>query len=179
MNASQTISSLVRALRPAIRPSQPPRALGRPPSGRNLIWRLQPKSFRASFTTSPIAVPPQSDTSTDSSTSPPSSAGERNHTQYSPPSAQPPRPSEKARKQPSYQLTFTCKPCKHRSAHEMSKQGYHRGTVLITCPECRNRHVISDHLKVQFSYSYSVTPRGMPRKSWGRRYGVLANSFLR
>lgn len=30
----------------------------------------------------------------------------------------------------------------------MSKHGYHKGTVLITCPSCRNRHVISDHLGI-------------------------------
>ena len=48
----------------------------------------------------------------------------------------------------AYEITFTCKPCKHRSAHRISKQGYHQGTVLITCPKCKNRHVISDHLKV-------------------------------
>lgn len=53
-------------------------------------------------------------------------------------------------KPPVYQLTFTCKPCKHRSTHTVSKQGYHKGTVLITCPECSNRHVMSDHLKVGF-----------------------------
>ena len=50
--------------------------------------------------------------------------------------------------QPSYEITFTCKPCMRRSTHTISKQGYHRGSVLITCPECSNRHVISDHLKV-------------------------------
>jgi len=48
---------------------------------------------------------------------------------------------------PSYELTFTCKPCKHRSTHTISKQGYHKGTVLITCPQCKNNHVICDHLK--------------------------------
>jgi mitochondrial protein import protein ZIM17 len=30
----------------------------------------------------------------------------------------------------------------------MSKHGYHKGTVLITCPSCKARHVISDHLGV-------------------------------
>ena len=30
----------------------------------------------------------------------------------------------------------------------MSKQGYHRGTILIQCPQCKNRHVVSDHLKI-------------------------------
>lgn len=55
----------------------------------------------------------------------------------------PPKPKE-----PSYQLTFTCKPCQTRSSHIITKHGYHRGTVLITCSGCRNRHVISDHLKI-------------------------------
>lgn len=47
-----------------------------------------------------------------------------------------------------YQISFTCVPCEHRSHHNISKQGYHTGSVLITCPECRNRHVISDHLDI-------------------------------
>ncbi|KAI9171465.1 hypothetical protein HJFPF1_00948 [Paramyrothecium foliicola] len=47
-----------------------------------------------------------------------------------------------------YQLSFTCVPCGHRSHHNISKQGYHHGSTLITCPSCRNRHVISDHLNI-------------------------------
>lgn len=50
---------------------------------------------------------------------------------------------------PAYEMTFTCRPCRTRSTHKISKQGYHHGTVLITCPNCKNRHVISDHLKVR------------------------------
>ncbi|PSR86985.1 DNL zinc finger-domain-containing protein [Coniella lustricola] len=57
-------------------------------------------------------------------------------------------PKVNTAKQPSYELTFTCVPCGSRSAHNISKQGYHHGTVLITCPSCRNRHVISDHLNI-------------------------------
>ncbi|CAD0030307.1 unnamed protein product [Aureobasidium pullulans] len=34
---------------------------------------------------------------------------------------------------PSYEMTFTCKACSTRSSHRMSKQGYHHGTILITC----------------------------------------------
>ncbi len=49
---------------------------------------------------------------------------------------------------PSYELTFTCNVCKTRSSHRLSKQGYHHGTVLISCPDCKNKHLISDHLKV-------------------------------
>lgn len=47
-----------------------------------------------------------------------------------------------------YQLSFTCVPCGHRSHHNVSKQGYHFGSTLITCPSCRNRHIISDHLNI-------------------------------
>lgn len=50
--------------------------------------------------------------------------------------------------QPAYEMTFTCKPCSTRSTHRVSKQGYHKGSVLISCPGCKNRHVISDHLNV-------------------------------
>lgn len=58
-----------------------------------------------------------------------------------PPPPNTPRP-------PSYELTFTCVPCGSRSAHTISKQGYHHGSILITCPSCRNRHIISDHLRI-------------------------------
>jgi hypothetical protein len=53
---------------------------------------------------------------------------------------------------PSYAMVFTCRKCGERSAHRVSKQGYHHGTVLITCPGCKNRHLMSDHLKVSRSY---------------------------
>jgi len=58
-----------------------------------------------------------------------------------------PPPSIPFEKQ-AYEMTFTCKPCSTRSTHRISKQGYHFGSVLITCPECKNRHIISDHLGV-------------------------------
>lgn len=45
-------------------------------------------------------------------------------------------------------MTFTCRVCVDRSTHRITKQGYHHGTILITCPGCKNRHLISDHLKV-------------------------------
>jgi hypothetical protein len=50
---------------------------------------------------------------------------------------------------PAYEMTFTCKQCNTRSSHKVSKQGYHHGTVLITCPGCKNKHLISDHMKVR------------------------------
>ncbi|KAH7081520.1 DNL zinc finger-domain-containing protein [Paraphoma chrysanthemicola] len=57
---------------------------------------------------------------------------------------------------PSYELTFTCNVCKTRSSHRLSKQGYHHGTVLISCPDCKNRHLISDHLKVFSDKSVTI-----------------------
>ncbi|PYH41445.1 DNL-type zinc finger protein [Aspergillus saccharolyticus JOP 1030-1] len=58
--------------------------------------------------------------------------------------------------EPAYQITFTCKPCGERSTHRMSKHGYHRGTVLIQCPSCSNRHVIADHLKIFFDQNSTL-----------------------
>ncbi|KAI8939090.1 hypothetical protein NX059_004930 [Plenodomus lindquistii] len=57
---------------------------------------------------------------------------------------------------PSYELTFTCNVCKTRSSHRLSKQGYHHGTVLISCPDCTNRHLISDHLKIFSDKSVTI-----------------------
>lgn len=45
-------------------------------------------------------------------------------------------------------LAFTCKKCDERSSHVISKQAYSKGTVLVECPKCKNRHLIADHLKI-------------------------------
>ena len=99
---------------------------------------------RATFTTSPTAIPPYNQDATTASKSNISNSPPPSVPEVAQPSEEPLEPL----KRPSYQLTFTCKPCQTRSSHEISKQGYHYGTVLITCPNCKNRHVISDHLKV-------------------------------
>lgn len=66
------------------------------------------------------------------------------------PKSESPRPAVPTQQRDGgyYQLSFTCVPCGHRSHHNVSKQGYHTGSTLITCPSCRNRHVISDHLGI-------------------------------
>lgn len=64
--------------------------------------------------------------------------------------------AERRNNEEAYRISFTCKPCGERSTHRMSKQGYHRGTVLIQCPSCKNRHVMSDHLGVFFDKRTTV-----------------------
>lgn len=49
---------------------------------------------------------------------------------------------------PQLMIAFTCKKCDTRSSHQFSKQSYHKGTVLIQCPGCSNRHLIADNLNL-------------------------------
>ncbi|KAF7502453.1 hypothetical protein GJ744_005799 [Endocarpon pusillum] len=65
------------------------------------------------------------------------------------PSSRGPASSSPTADHPAYKIWFTCKPCSSRSGpHRVTKQGFHKGTTLITCPSCKNRHVVSDHLKI-------------------------------
>ncbi|KAJ1724674.1 hypothetical protein LPJ53_001102 [Coemansia erecta] len=43
-------------------------------------------------------------------------------------------------------IGFTCKVCNHRQHKTMSKQAYTKGVVLMQCDQCKNRHLIADHL---------------------------------
>lgn len=58
--------------------------------------------------------------------------------------------------QPQLMIAFTCKKCNTRSSHTMSKQAYTKGTVLIQCPGCKNRHLIADHLKIFSDHSINI-----------------------
>lgn len=49
---------------------------------------------------------------------------------------------------PQLMIAFTCKKCDTRSSHAFSRQSYYKGTVLIQCPGCKNRHLIADNLKI-------------------------------
>ena len=137
------------------------------------LQAFRPRTSSAAFTTSPTAIPPHNETSTASS---PSSSSDLPTPAVppSPPSAFPETSSEafaEPIKRPSYQLTFTCKPCLERSTHDVSKQGYHNGTVLITCPKCKNKHVISDHLKVSLLPARTVTALRHDVKRGKRAFG--------
>lgn len=79
---------------------------------------------------------------------------------------------EHKKQQPSYDLTFTCKKCMDRSTHRISKQGYHYGTIVITCPGCNNKHLISDHLRI-FSDKDTTLEDIMKEKGELLKKGVL------
>ena len=75
---------------------------------------------------------------------------------YSPSSVGPEQTSTQDPKQPHYEMTFTCKPCNNRSTHVISKHSYHNGSVLITCPSCQAKHVITDHLRIFSDNNFSL-----------------------
>ncbi|KAK7425676.1 hypothetical protein QQZ08_007894 [Neonectria magnoliae] len=145
--SSPVFSSILRQLR-----AQPQRAISLraplPPRAR------LPQPFLASTITArtahsiprPPAPPPSKSTLTDE-TDPESIEFKTNRRVLNDnaPKSEGPRPQSKPA---YYQLSFTCIPCGHRSHHNVSRQGYHKGSTLITCPSCRNRHVISDHLDI-------------------------------
>jgi protein import protein ZIM17 len=119
--------SLLRAFSRAATPRARPGLYAvRIPAPTERFLYIRPTPFRALL---PSTVRFESNTASPTSTAPPDSRLERDQV-------------------PSYELTFTCNVCKTRSSHRLSKQGYHHGTVLIQCPGCKNRHLISDHLKV-------------------------------
>lgn len=57
---------------------------------------------------------------------------------------------------PQLMIAFTCKKCDTRSSHTFSKQSYQKGTVLIQCPGCKNRHLIADNLKIFQENKFSL-----------------------
>lgn len=43
-------------------------------------------------------------------------------------------------------IGFTCRVCDQRTHRTISRQAYLHGVVLVECPGCKNRHLISDRL---------------------------------
>ncbi|MCJ1273211.1 hypothetical protein MMC21_001000 [Puttea exsequens] len=166
MKTDQTISSIFRQLRPCVTKSRSRSPPLRPFSQLAAFGSLPKRNLTPSTTrlTYPSVAPSvhlpkrfQTTTTTVPSTAPIST------TPSSPLESDLP---------PSYELTFTCKPCSHRSTHNVSKQGYQHGTVLVQCPQCKNRHLIADHLKI-FA-DKSVTIEDLMREKGGMvRKGTL------
>ena len=147
MKADQTLSTIFRQLRPSPRLPYPANSYPRPLSQLAPLRHpsfprpcQKPKCGYIPRTISPFPPLQPHRLSHSSATVPPPAVARTtdDDAQFAPPQV------------PSYQLTFTCKPCGHRSTHNISKRGYHKGSVLVTCPQCSNRHVMSDHLKVSF-----------------------------
>ncbi|KXL48306.1 hypothetical protein M433DRAFT_115939 [Acidomyces richmondensis BFW] len=102
---------------------------------------IQPSLLNAPSLAIPLLLPPQyRHKSTSSNTSSPRPLTDAPQNSTPPQTDRPP--------QPSYELHFTCRKCLHRSAHRITKQAYHFGTTLVTCPGCKSRHLISDHLRI-------------------------------
>jgi len=118
-----------------------------------LQTRLSPLLARNYSTTGVVSHPPSSSSSTTEAVDP---------------------------QEPRLSLTFTCtapitphdastsspepsevtEPCSHRSTHTFTKRAYQNGIVIISCPSCKNRHLIADNLGW---FKNSMGPREVAR----------------
>lgn len=145
MNTSTALRALTRASQQALRARGGLRTRAWPAPATTLLrtpqTSPQPSSLRLGI---------RFHSTDDSGSRPPNPLTDRDSS-ISPEDAQSDKDAIAARKaqQPSYEMTFTCKKCLHRSSHRITKQAYHFGTVLVNCPGCKGRHLIADHMKVR------------------------------
>ncbi|KAL6714610.1 hypothetical protein ACLMJK_008035 [Lecanora helva] len=151
MKAEQSLSAIFRQLRPAVRQSLSGQSRFRPTLQIAALHQCTHRSTLNPLQHHFSSFSPRNRFNSTSSAVSPSS-----------PSTHSTDESSSAREEPEYQITFTCKPCLHRSTHRISQRGYQTGTVLVTCPSCKNRHLIADHLK--FFADKSVTIEDLMRE---------------
>lgn len=146
MNPSTALRSLTRASQQALRSPAGLRTRAWPALVTSLLRKPQ-----TSPQPSPLRLGIRFHSTDDSNTRAPNPLTDRDN--ISPEDAQSDKDAIAARKaqQPSYEMTFTCKKCLHRSSHRITKQAYHFGTVLVNCPGCKGRHLIADHMKVRLA----------------------------
>ncbi|KAI9697125.1 MAG: hypothetical protein M1820_007940 [Bogoriella megaspora] len=153
--------------------TQPPRPLA--PAKRKQTpyrWTGAPRDHRYNSTNSSSNAPgatfrrvPSSQPQSSSQSSPSSGPWPPTHHSSEPTrrnASEIPNPIQSARgDEPAFAMAFTCKPkegppCGHRAWHRITKHGYFNGTVLVQCPGCGRRHLISDHLKIFSDTSVTV-----------------------
>lgn len=74
-------------------------------------------------------------------------------------------------------VSFTCtvNECGTRISKMIRRSSYEKGTVLIQCPKCKSRHIISDHLNWYTDVDSSLTDIEKIAESKGERV-VRVNS---
>ncbi|KAJ5753875.1 uncharacterized protein N7511_008028 [Penicillium nucicola] len=145
----RSFTSGFRPLKTFVSQAQSYTSIARAPSSRFLSTQIShPRSALPSLTRSQQRILTHTQLRANSSAARPLTAAAPSQTETD--AEREAQNAERRKNEEAYRITFTCKPCGHRSEHRMSKQGYHRGTVLIQCPGCHSRHVMSDHLGVFF-----------------------------